>query len=150
MATSVKISAGRGRGRAKNLLGLMNNPGENGQLMKKYSPINNPKPPENVDPFKPVEEAMDLCLRETTPENLQFCLSRTDEFAISDEKIKKVVSLLFDKCLEERRLASSGGQVAAMLTSSEKIGHTFRNMFLIKVSMCVDLWYLLLYVKVSY
>ena len=137
MATSVKLNAGRGRGRARNLLGLVNNPGGSGPPVTKYVPIN---APQQVDPFKPVAEAMDLCLRETTPENLQLCLSRTDEFATSEEKITKVVGLLFDMCLGRRSLAASGGQVAAILTSSEKIGPTFRNMFLRKVNIEIDLY----------
>lgn len=148
-APSIKTSAGRGRGRARSSASSQNNPGGNGHEFKKYVPILSSTEPKvvNVDTFKPVEESLELCLRKATPENLQSCLSKADEFAITDEKIKKVVSSLFEKCLQERRLAANGGQVAATLISSEKIGPTFRNMFLKKVniySIFIPLYYLII------
>jgi hypothetical protein len=148
-APSIKTSAGRGRGRARSSASSQNNPGGNGHEFKKYVPILSSTEPKvvNVDTFKPVEESLELCLRKATPENLQSCLSKADEFAITDEKIKKVVSSLFEKCLQERRLAANGGQVTATLISSEKIGPTFRNMFLKKVniySIFIPLYYLII------
>jgi hypothetical protein len=154
-APSIKTSAGRGRGRAKSSTSSLNNPGGNGHEFKKYVPIlssTEPKVVKYVDTFKPVEESLELCLRKATPENLQSCLSKADEFAITDEKIKKVVSSLFEKCLQERRLAANGGQVAATLISSEKIGPTFRNMFLKKVlniySIFIPLYYLYIIIQI--
>ena len=135
MATSApRSAAGRGRGRARMLGSMINNPGENGQPIQKYIPINNTQPTANVDTFKPVDESLNLCLRETTQDNLKSCLSTTDKFAKTDEEIKKVVSSLFEKCLGDQNLAASGGQVAAILISSEKVGPTFRNIFLKKVN----------------
>ena len=135
MASSVnKVSGGRGRGRAKALAAALNNPGENGKPIQKYVPLNNTsKLTEDVDVFKQIEEAVDLCLRETTPQNLHFCLSKADEFATDDEKIAKVVNTLIEKCLKEKRLAENGGQVAAIFISSHKIGRKFRDIFLQKV-----------------
>ena len=153
-APSIKTSAGRGRGRAKSSASSQNNPGGNGHEFKKYVPILSSTEPKvvNVDTFKPVEESLELCLRKATPENLQSCLSKADEFAITDEKIKKVVSSLFEKSSKERRLAANGGQVAATLISSEKIGPTFRNMFLKKVlntySIFIPLYYLYIIIQI--
>ncbi len=117
MATPRLPSAGRGRGRARSV-------DVDGQ-QKKYVPIVN---------TKPVEESLVICLRDTTTENLKNFLSTAERFAASDEEIKKIVSSLFEKCLGERNLAANGGQVAAILISSEKMGSTFRNMFLKKVN----------------
>lgn len=137
MASAPRVSGGRGRGRAKNLAMMITRPGENCPPVQKYISLNPQAPHNVVDSFKSFEKALNLCLREPTQENLQTCLLKTEEYGTSDETVRKVVSSLFEKCLEEQRVAVNGGQVAAVLISSAKIGPTFRNIFLKKVSVVI-------------
>jgi hypothetical protein len=141
MATSAapRSGGGRGRGRARMLGPATNNPGENGLPIKKYMPLDN-TPETKVDSFKPVDEALDHCLEETTKDNLQSYLITTEKFAENEERIKKVVTSIFEKCCDRIDLAASGGKVAAILISSKKIGPTFRNLFLKKVNINVHVY----------